>query len=602
MFPVGNGLKCEHSHKLLHWQMMRRGRWYWNSTCIRQCRGDLKTMTQCLTMLVPFVLSFAPAQAQQTQTQTLEPVTTFKVDVTSRTLRAINYRHRGGATSIDFVGTAIAPDGKGKSKVESKKGYIEIDASFSGLPPAHTIGQEYLTYVLWAITPEGRPKNLGEILVKDGRSSLNVTTNFQVFGLIVTAEPYFAVTQPSDVVVLENEVKPDTLGKFEYVDAKFELLKNGQYAGTGSAQPWMWSSKLPIELIEARNAIRIARMFGADKYAKETFDKAQTALNQAQNYQDTRAGNKPVSMMAREAVQRAEDARVISLQRQEEERLAMERQAAADREAKARAEQARAQAEAEAEARRRQQAEAARLQSEQQAAAARAQSERARLEADEAAKRAAQEREAAERAKADADAARAAAENTRKQAEAAQQAALAQQQQLALEAEKARQAAAEADRLRLQAESDKAQLRQQLRDQLNLVLETRDSARGLIVNMSDVLFDTAKYTLKPEARERLARVSGIVLAHPSLKLEVEGHTDSVGSDEYNQTLSNNRANAVRSYLLTQGLRTEQITAVGFGEGRPVATNDTAKGRQQNRRVEIVVSGEAIGGAATSPNN
>jgi outer membrane protein OmpA-like peptidoglycan-associated protein len=296
-------------------------------------------------------------------------------------------------------------------------------------------------------------------------------------------------------------------------------------------------------------------------------------------------------MMAREAVQRAEDARVISLRRQDEERLAAERQAAADREAAAKAEQARAQAEAEAEARRRQQAEIARANSEQ-----------ARLASEEAARRAAAEREAANRARAEADSARLAAESARQQAEAAKAAALAQQQQLALEADKARQAAAEADRLRQQAENDKTQLRQQLKDQLNLVLETRDSARGLIVNMSDVLFDTAKYTLKPEARERLARVSGIVLAHPSLKLEVEGHTDSVGSDEYNQTLSDNRANAVRSYLMTQGLKSEQISAVGFGESRPVASNDNAKGRQQNRRVEIVVSGEAIGTSATSPNN
>jgi hypothetical protein len=281
-------------------------------------------MTQCLTILLPFVYSFAPAQ--QAQPQTLEPMTTFRVNVVSRNMRAINYRHRGGATSIDFIGTATAPEAKGKSKVESKKGYIEIDASFSGLPPAHTIGPEYLTYVLWAITPEGRPKNLGELLVKDGRGSLNVTTEMQVFGLIVTAEPYFAVTQPSEVIVLENEIRPETLGKFEYVDAKYELLQNGQYAGTGSAQPWMWSPKLPIELIEARNAVRIAKLFGADKYAAETFEKAQAALKQAQGYQDVRAGNKPVSMMAREAVQRAEDARVISLKRQEEERLANERQ------------------------------------------------------------------------------------------------------------------------------------------------------------------------------------------------------------------------------------------------------------------------------------
>jgi outer membrane protein OmpA-like peptidoglycan-associated protein len=274
-------------------------------------------------------------------------------------------------------------------------------------------------------------------------------------------------------------------------------------------------------------------------------------------------------MVAREAVQTAEDARLIAVQRIEEERLANERRAAADREA---AERARA--------------EEARRQAERSAMEAQLEAQR-RAQADQARQTAEAERLAAERAKADAEAARMAAER-------AKQDALAQQQALAVQAQQARQAADEAERARASAEADRQRLRDQLRQQLNMILETRESARGLIVNMSDVLFDFNKYTLKPGAREKLARVSGIILAHPGLKIEVEGHTDNVGSDGYNQRLSEQRANSVREYLASQSVPSQMISSRGFGEAQPVATNDTAEGRQRNRRVELVVSGDIIG--------
>lgn len=144
-------------------------------------------------------------------------------------------------------------------------------------------------------------------------------------------------------------------------------------------------------------------------------------------------------------------------------------------------------------------------------------------------------------------------------------------------------------------------MRAQLLAQLNSILQTRDTARGLIVNMSDVLFDTGKYTLKPGAREKLAKISGIVLAHPGLNLQIEGYTDSVGSDQFNQTLSEQRANAVRDYLVQNGVVDSAVTAKGFGKADPVATNDTADGRQRNRRVQLVVTGDVIGKTATSPD-
>lgn len=522
-----------------------------------------------------------------TQTVTLESQPIYRVTVVSRTAQAVNYRHRSGATKINFGGTALMPSARGEAKVESKKGYLEVEVEFDRMNPAQKYGPEYLTYVLWAITPEGRAQNLGEILLdSQNRGKLNVSTEFQSFGMIVTAEPYFAVSQPSDVVVMENIIRADTLGKADVIDAKFELLKRGSYVyrADQSALKSMPGdpSKTPLYLWEARNAVQIARWTGADKYAGDSFQKAERLLQQAEDYKK-RKQEKPSSMIAREAIQTAEDARLIALERQEQERLANERRAAAEREAaeKAKAEEsARMQAQAE---------EQQRLEAQRRAAA----EENARMEAQRRAQADA-DRAAAEAARSQAQQERLAAEKAKAEADAARQAALEQQALLAKQAEAARLAASESDRARLNAEQEKERLRQQLLQQFNMILETRDTARGLIVNMSDVLFDTAKYTLRPLAREKLARVAGIVLAHPGLKIEVEGHTDSVGSDEYNQKLSEQRAASVRDYLVSQGLSSGMLTAKGFGETTPVASNDNAAGRQQNRRVELVVSGEVIG--------
>jgi outer membrane protein OmpA-like peptidoglycan-associated protein len=522
------------------------------------------------------------------------PLTTFKVDVVAKTAKAINYRHRSGATKIDFAGTAMLPEAKGQAKVESKQGYIEIEVEFSNLVSATKFGPEYLTYVMWAITPEGRATNLGEVLLNGTRGKLNVTSENQAFGLIVTAEPYFSVTQPSDVVVIENVVRPDTLGKVDSIDAKFELLQRGNYANM-IPQKMVIDPKVPLELYEARQAVQIARAFGAAKYANDTFKKSTDLLAQAEGYLARKAGMKPVSMISREAVQTAEDARVIAVKRREEEALMNERAAAAEREAKAQAEAA---AEAErarlAGERAKQEAENARIEAERrkQADLDRMAAEKAKAEAEAAAAE-------ARKLKAEAELARAAAEKARAEAEAARQAALAQQQAALADLERAKAATAEAEKGRLRAEEEKTALRQQLLDQFNLILETRDTARGLIVNLSDVLFDFGKFTLRPPTREKLAKISGIVLAHPGLKLEVEGHTDDIGSEEFNQKLSEQRADTVRGYLIEQGLNGDMITAVGFGKTMPAVPNANAANRQKNRRVEMVVSGEIIGSKLTT---
>ncbi|HVT91420.1 MAG TPA: OmpA family protein [Bryobacteraceae bacterium] len=515
-------------------------------------------MTRLFLGLLPAALAMAYA-APAPQSEPEPPV--FKVNVVSKSTRAINYRHRSGSTEINFVGTAIMPKARGTAKVESRQGAISIDANFKDIGPPGQFGAEYLTYVLWAISPDGLPKNLGEILVDGGKSNLKVTTGLQVFGLIVTAEPYFSVTQPSDVVVMENDVRANTLGKFEVIDAKYELLQRGQYQALSNPLSLTPDPKIPIELYEARNAVQIARGQGADKYAADTFQKAVGNLQQAESYLK-RKQRKPAIMIAREAAQNAEESRVIGVKRQQQEQLEKERADAAAREAEARRRAAEEQAkreEADAQAR----ADAA---SRAQAEAAKAAADKQRMEAELAAAKAEADRARAEAAQAQADAA----------------------------ALRARQEAAEAERLRVQAEQEKQQLRTRLLAQLNAVLETKDTDRGLVVTMADVLFDTGKYTLKPPTREKLARLAGIILAHPGLNLTAEGYTDSTGSDELNQKLSERRAEAVVNFLREQDISSDNLSAVGYGPARPVASNDTAAGRQQNRRVELIVSGEVIG--------
>lgn len=502
--------------------------------------------------------------------ETGQPAPIFKVTVVSRTTKAINYHHRTGSTHIDFRGTELMPAARGEAKVASQMGSTKIETRLDHMSPPQQYGPEYMTYVLWGITPEGRAVNLGEMVLQGDHAELLSTTDLQTFGLIVTAEPYFAVTQPSDVVVAENFVRKDTTGTIEQVDAKYELLQRGQYVfDRKHYSPIRLNPKGPLQLAEAENAVEIARLAGAEKYAPDTFQKAVTSLQNAQDFLNKAKDRKRSETNAREAAQMAEDARILTFRRIHDEELANERAAAAAREAQERqkAEQAAEQARLEQE--RRQQAEAERLAA-----------DKAKSEAEQAAAIAAQERAAA-------DAARA-------QAEAARQAAIQQQQALAAEADKAKLAAQQADAARIQAENEKTALRERLRQQLNMILETRETQRGLIVNISDVLFDFNKYTLKQGAREKLAKVSGILLAYPGLKIQVEGHTDSVGSDAYNMKLSQQRADAVREYLVTQGVPPGTVTAVGLGKADPVASNDTAAGRQQNRRVEMVVSGEPIG--------
>jgi outer membrane protein OmpA-like peptidoglycan-associated protein len=505
----------------------------------------LKTKLLLAASITLSLSAFAQTNSQTTATaKPVRPAYTFRVNVISRNVQAVNYKHRSGATKVAFAGTDLMRSANGEAEVNSKRGSIEIEAEFGNLQGPTTFGNEYLTYVLWAISPEGRAVNLGEVLVgENNRSKLRVTTDLQAFALVVTAEPYYAVRQPSNVVVLENIVLEDTKGTTEAVNAKYELMERGGYIPTGyKFDPVVLNAKLPLEFFEARNALRIAESEGAKEYASDSYQHAVQLMNQADGYAtEKEVHKKQLIAVSREAVQTAEDARAIAVKKMDEVRLANERQASAGAQA------------------------------------------RSQGQADDAIR----QKEQAERDTAKAQRAKNRAESDTANAQAALSAAQADADQSRLAAQQAQQNAQ-------QAENDKAALRTRLSEQLNLILQTRDSARGLIVSMSDVLFDTGKYSLKPGAREKLAKVAGILLAYPGLNIEVGGYTDNVGGDEMNQKLSENRAGSVRDYLVQQGVATGSVSAKGFGNTLPVASNDNPAGRQQNRRVELLVSGEAIG--------
>ena len=503
----------------------------------------------CLLAIGSVLSLSAFGQASTGTTTIVESATAthgFRVTVISRTVQAVNYRHSGGATTVDFAGTALLPSADGNAKVRSKRGTLEVEADFGNLQNPTAFGSEYLTYVLWAISPEGRAVNLGEVLVgENNRSKLTATTDLQSFALIVTAEPYYAVRQPSNVVVLENIVRADTKGTTETLNAKYELMERGGYLPTGyKFDPVVLSASLPLEFYEARNALRIAQSEGAETYAGSSYRRAVELMNSADKYASTKhVEKKPLIAAARQAVQTAEDAREIAVKKIEEDRLASERQNSSDAQAKSQAEA----------------------------------NDATRL-----------------KQLAQSDAAKAQADKIASQAASATAVSAAQ-----ADAEKSRLAAEQAQQGEHQAVTDKAAMRAQLSEQLNKILATRDSARGLIISMSDVLFDTGKYTLKPGAREKLAKVAGILIAYPGLNIEIDGYTDNVGGDEMNQKLSENRAPSVKEYLVDQSVSNGSVSAKGFGNTSPVASNENSTGRQENRRVELVVSGDAIGSTANA---
>lgn len=571
-------------------------------------RKFAKAFLLATAIMAALLLAHAREPQAGQAAQTSVPV--YQVNLIGSTVTAISYQHRG-STEIGFEGTPLLAEAGGEAKVESKQGRLSIDAKFKNLMPAQKFGPEYLTYVLWAITPEGKASNLGEILLNGANSKIQVTTALQTFGLVVTAEPFYAVNQPSNLVVLQNVVLPNTTGTIEKVTANYELLGRKTYsynvAQENQGMPSS-SANAPLELLEARNAVTIARNASAGKYAADALRRAQDSLTNAEMMFAHRGDRKQQVQTARDAVENAADAHQITLRRIAEEKAAAERAAEEQRAADAKAAAAAAAAKQQQDEIARQTAELekakAELQAQQEAQAQALAEAKAQQEA--AARQQAElDKEKAElQAKASAEAAAAAAAQAQQAAaDKALADAKAQQEQQA--AAQAQAAAAAAQAAAARSEHEKEQLRATLLEQFNRILPTTDTSRGLKVNMADVLFATGKFDLQPSAREALAKLSGIVEAHAGLKLQVEGYTDSTGGDALNQTLSENRAGTVRAYLLAQGVEPDAVTSIGYGKANPVATNDTMAGRRQNRRVEIIISGEIIGtqigGAAANPS-
>lgn len=498
-------------------------------------------MNRTATAALSCVTIFCLASLSLAQTPRPTPAS----DLVSRSITAIGYQVGAGSTTVDLKSTGLVPAASGQAKIEAKAAITTVDAQVEGLTPPLQLGTEFLTYVLWAVSPDGRANNIGEILIdKNGKGRLRGNTQLQTFSLFVTAEPYAKVRQPSEMLVLENQLRKNTKGKVFIVN-DYKLMRRSEYAKLGNPLALTLDLKqVPLQMYEARNAVDIAKSRGAEKFAPEIFTKAQASLQMAENALASKSSRDSIISAALQTEQFAEDARALATERQEEARIEAERAAAAA---------------------------AARAKAEAQAAAEAAEAKR---QADAEAQRQAE---------------LAAAREAQMKAQAALAAAQAQAQADALRA-KQQAAQEEAQRARLAAE----QLRAQLLDQFNRVLTTRDTPRGLVITMGDVLFETGKYNLRQPTRELLSKISGILLAHPGLKLAVEGYTDSTGTDAINQKLSQQRADTVRDYLVSQGLTPDSITSQGFGSSDPVASNDTSAGRQQNRRVELIVSGDVIG--------
>jgi outer membrane protein OmpA-like peptidoglycan-associated protein len=468
-----------------------------------------------------------------------------------RHMLAVKYKDNDG-TSVNITGTNINPQVNGKAEVKRNEGRTRVRLEIENLGNPQALGPYYTTYILWAIAPEGQADNLAELPIKN-KFDVEVTTAFQTFGLIITAEPHSAVKLPSPIIVAENTLRKGTEGVIEASRIEYSGDPGTLYVVSSQGAPSPAADyNTPLLVLGARNAILIARRAGALEYAEPEIREAEVKLAALEQVWPQQRKTEKFSGLAHDVMRLGERARAVAVERADQARLNAERREASLTIAEARSETDRA----------------------------RSETEQARGEAERAKQQTQAYREALARAESEVTIARERVERAQTEADKAK----ANEELARVEAERARLAAEQAVR-------DKEALQQRLFISLSEILETRREARGLIVSLSDVLFDFNQATLKPGAREKLSKLAGILLAYPgNFHIEIEGHTDAVGSQGYNQKLSEDRAASVRNYLVEGGLASERIVAVrGVGEIRPVATNDTAEGRQRNRRVEIVIS-------------
>jgi outer membrane protein OmpA-like peptidoglycan-associated protein len=447
----------------------------------------------------------------------------------------------GQGTKTDIVGLAPRPGLLGEADVKRKDGRTRVQLRLTQpLPHPQALGAPYTAYVLWAVTPEGRTEKLAE-LPHDRAFDVEATTSFPSFGLFVTAEPHPGVLEPGPRTIAENALRRDARAGLQTVTARLATDRKTSLPDVRGTD-----FTTPLLLLGARYAVAMARENTSARHAEAELRDAEIRLAALEQLQlGKQKLSKESESLARDVMRLAEQARTVALDRGARAALADERNAARQALANAQGD-----------------AQQARLQAEREEERARAERERAALAQEEAAA----VREAQRRA----------------------------EEETALAQERERQAQSEAERAReaaLRAQQETADLQERLFQSLSAVLDTRREARGLIVSLSDVLFDFNRASLKPGAREKLSKLAGILLAYPgSFHIEIEGHTDSVGTHVYNERLSQGRAESVRDYIQQAGIPGERVTRLtGFGETQPVASNDTAAGRQMNRRVEIVIT-------------
>ena len=490
------------------------------------------------------------AQAQTVEVRRLS--NDDQVLIAKRHTLAIRYKDNDD-TSVNITGTALNAQAMGKADIKRKEGRTRIKIKMQNLGHPQAVGAYYTTYILWAIAPEGQADNLAELPIKND-FEIDVTTSFQTFGLIITAEPHSAVKLPSPVIVAENTLRKGTEGGIEASKIEYSGDSGSFYVVSTQSSPALSADySTPLMILGARRSVEIARRAGAQRHAEPELREAEVKLAALeQTWPQRRKDEEKFSGLAHDVMRLGERARELAVERYYQARLEAERRAASNTIADARSEADRARDDA----------------------------ERARIETERARQDAAASQDAAGRAERELAEARLRVEQAQTEADRAK----AREDLARVEAERARM---EAD----QAKQDKNELQQRLFTSISAILETRREARGLIVNLSDVLFDFNQASLKPGAREKLSKLAGILMAYPgTFHMEIEGHTDAVGSQDYNQKLSEDRAQTVNEYLLKAGVRSDRIVAVrGFGKLKPVTTNDTAEGRQMNRRVELVIT-------------
>ncbi len=501
-------------------------------------RDGIVFLFLAFAFLVSLTSAQENAEAMQAQLQVL-----YELRPAVTPVRVFGYGSAEGNFQLGMQGSDLARGATGELRVRSRVSYNEIDLRVKGLPAPQTIGPEFLTYVAWAISPAGLGTNLGELSLERGEGRLRTQTDMQSFGLIVTAEPFYAAAMPSDTVVLETTVLPAEKRSpaLTSVDARF--MPRGQYkvgAELGEVKPFTFEAGIPLDIYQARNALLIGKRTRTNRFVPEGYQAAQALLARAE--QAHYGGDaKTATASAREAVQVMGDAIRLSLERQDKLRSDLISRAADDRV--------------------------------RRAAATAEDAERRMREA-------AQKQAAAEKATREAERQRAKAED---------------EMRIAVEERRrAQQEAIEARRVAQKLVQEQHQLRDLLVERLNQVLATEDTDRGLVVRLSDILFDPGKFMLKPDTKTLLARIAGILSWAPGIRVQVEGHTDNTGDAGKNQQLSEQRAAAVANFLVEQGMPASNISSVGYGESRPIAANNTREGRDQNRRVELVLSGEMIG--------